>query len=82
MGMKFSDKIMLPCFQESEIPLGLNCKNLILRIYGLQVQGIPSRRLLYKEVVEALSNYKKSNFWWFGNPACGDLTGSNQIEKD
>ena len=30
---------------------------------GLQVHAIRSRRLVYKEVVEALSNYKKSNFW-------------------
>ena len=29
---------------------------------GLQVHGIRSCRLVYKEVVEALSNYKKSNF--------------------
>ena len=36
---------------------------------------------MYKEVVEALSDYEKSNFWWFRNPACGDSTGSNQIEK-
>ena len=49
---------------------------------GLQVHAIRSRRLVYKEVVEALSNYKKSNFWWFGNPACGYSTGSSQIEKD
>ena len=48
---------------------------------GLQVHGIRSRRLVYKEVVEALSNYKKSNFWWFGNLAFGDSTGSNLIEK-
>ena len=25
---------------------------------------------------------KKSYFWWYGNPACGDFTGSNQIKKD
>ena len=29
----------------------------------LQVHGIGSCRLVYKGVVEALSNYKKSNFW-------------------
>ena len=23
------------------------------------------------------SNYQKSYFWWFGNPACGDSTRSN-----
>ena len=34
------------------------------------------------EVVEALSNYKKSYFGWYGNSACGDLPGSNWIKKD
>ena len=29
----------------------------------LQVHGIRSRRLVYKEVVEALSKHKKCNFW-------------------
>ena len=29
---------------------------------GLQVHGIRSRRMMYKEVVEALSNCNKSNF--------------------
>ena len=43
--------------------------------------GICGRMLVYKEVVEALSNYKKYYFWWYGNLACGDATGSNQIEK-
>ena len=43
--------------------------------------GILSHRLLYKEVVEVRSNNKKSYFWWFGDPACGNLTGSNQTEK-
>ena len=33
-------------------------------------------------MVEALSNYKKSNFWWYGNLACGDVTGNNLIDKD
>ena len=27
-------------------------------------------------------SYKKSYFWWYGNPTCGDSTGSNQIAKD
>ena len=49
---------------------------------GLQVHGIRSCWLVYKEVVEVRSNYEKSYFWWFGNPACGDSAGSNQIEKD
>ena len=48
---------------------------------GLQVHGNCSSRLIYKEVVEALSNYEKSNFWLFRNPAGGDSTGSNRIEK-
>ena len=30
---------------------------------GLQVHGIGSRRLMYKEVVEVGSNYKNSYFW-------------------
>ena len=30
---------------------------------GMQVHGIRGRRLVYKEVVEALSNCKKSYFW-------------------
>ena len=33
-------------------------------------------------MVEALSKYKKSYFWWYGYLVCGDSTGSNQIEKD
>ena len=51
-----------------------------------QVHGIGSRKLVYKEVVEVRSNYKsnsrKSYFWWFGNPTCGDSSGSNSTEKD
>ena len=31
---------------------------------GLQVHGIRSCRLVYKEVVEVRSNYNKSYFWW------------------
>ena len=49
---------------------------------GLQVHEIRGCRLMYKEVVEALSKYKKSNFWCFRNSACGDLTGSYRIEND
>ena len=37
---------------------------------------------VYKEVVEARSNYKKSYFWLFGNPTCGDSTGGDRTEKD
>ena len=48
----------------------------------MQVHGIHGCRLVHKEVVEALSNYKKSYFWWYVNPACGDSTGSKWIEKD
>ena len=48
----------------------------------LQVHEIRSYRLLYKEVFEVLSNFKKSYFWWFGDPTCGDSTGGNRIEKD
>ena len=58
------------------------CYKLGVGVGGLQVHGIRSYRLMYKEVVESLSNYQKSNFWPFRNPACGDLTGSNLIEKD
>ena len=49
---------------------------------GMKVYGIGSRRLVYKEVVEVQSNYKKSYFWWFENPSCDDSAGRNQIEKD
>ena len=38
--------------------------------------------MVYREVAEARSNYKKPYLWWFRNPACGDSTGSNRIEKD
>ena len=47
-----------------------------------QVHGIGSRKLVYKEVVEVRSNYKKSYFLGFGNPTCGDSSGSNSTEKD
>ena len=49
---------------------------------GLQVHGIDSRKVVYKEVVEVQSNYKKPYFWWFGNPFYGDSAGSNRIRKD
>ena len=48
----------------------------------LQVHEIGSRRFLYKKVVEVQSNYKKSYFWWFGNLACGELTGSSRTGKN
>ena len=41
-----------------------------------------SCRLVRNKVVKVGWNYKKSYFWWPGNPACGDLTGSNRIGKD
>ena len=46
------------------------------------LHGIGSCRLVYNKMIELQLNYKKSYFWWFGNPACGDSTGSNRIEKD
>ena len=49
---------------------------------GVQVYGICSRRLVYSEIVETKSNYKKSYLWWFSILACGDSTGSDRIEKD
>ena len=39
-------------------------------------------KLVYKEVVEALSDYKRFNLWWFGDLACGDPTGSNWIKNN
>ena len=35
-------------------------------VSGLQVYGISSCKLLYKEMVEVRLNYKKSSFWYFG----------------
>ena len=32
-------------------------------------------------MVESLSNYKKSYFWYYWNSACGDLTGSTGLKK-
>ena len=37
----------------------------MLGVGGLQVHGICSWRLVYKEVVEVWSSYKKSYFWWW-----------------
>ena len=51
---------------------------LMLIVGGLQVYGT----CCCSEVVEARSNDKKSYLWWFRNPACGDSTESNRIEKD
>ena len=49
---------------------------------GLEEHGIFNRRLVYNEIVEGRSDYKKSYLWWFENIACGDSTGNSQIEKD
>ena len=46
---------------------------------GLQVLGNGSCRLMYKEVIEVQSNYKKSYFSWFRNPA--NTTESNTINQ-
>ena len=46
------------------------------------MHGIRSHKPFYKHVVEVRSNCKKSYFWWLGNPACGESTGSSRIEKD
>ena len=58
-----------------------NWESRMLGVNRLQVHRICNRRLLYKKVIEARSNYKKSYFWWFGNPACGESTGSNKMKK-
>ena len=48
----------------------------------LQVHGTCSCRLVYNEVVEVRSNYKKSYLWWFRNSTCGYSTRSKRIEKE
>ena len=52
---------------------------------GLPVHGIYSHRLVHKEVSKEVgsnyTNYKKSYFWWPGNPGCSESTGSNRIGK-
>ena len=40
------------------------------------------RRLVNKEVADVGSNYKKSYFWWPGNPACVNSTGNNRTGKN
>ena len=55
----------------------------VLSVWGvgeMQVYGICSRRLVYSEVVQTRSNYKKSYLWRFRNPACDGLIGSDRIE--
>ena len=46
--------------------------------FSVQCRG---PKLVYKEGVEALSNYKKQ-YWWFGDPACCDPSFSSRNEKD
>ena len=48
---------------------------------GMQVHGIRGRRLVQKEVVETISNYNKSYFWWYWNLTCGHSTGSTRLKK-
>ena len=48
---------------------------------GMLVLGIRGWRLVCKEVVEAVLNYKKSCFWSYGNPACGDSNGTTGLKK-
>ena len=48
---------------------------------GLQVHGIFNCKLVYREVVEALSNYKKSYLWLFRIIACDDPTGVTRLKK-
>ena len=50
-------------------------------VSGMLVSGICGWRLVYKKVVEALSSYKESYFWWYGNLACDDSTGSTRLKK-
>ena len=47
----------------------------------LQVYGIRSCRMMYKEVVKALSNYEKSNFWWFRILLVGIQLGVTGLKK-
>ena len=46
------------------------------------MHGICNRRLVHKEVVEAISDYKKSYLWRCRNIAYRDSTGSSRIEKN
>ena len=43
---------------------------------------IRSYRLVYEEVAKLIISGKAHYFWSFGNPAFGDLTGSNWTQKD
>ena len=39
-------------------------------------------RNFLRDASNARLNFRKSCLWWFRNHACGDLTGTNGIEKD
>ena len=47
----------------------------------MQVHGICVAVLVYRVVVEARSNYKKSYLWWFRNLARSDSTRCNRIDR-
>ena len=53
-----------------------------VNVDNMQVHGVCGCRMVYREIVEGRSDYKKSYLWRFRNPACGDSTGSKLIEKD
>ena len=38
--------------------------------------------IVNRDVCNARLNFRKSYLWWFTNLACGDLIGTNGIEKD
>ena len=46
------------------------------------MHGLSNHRFVHKKVVEDSSSYKRSYLWCFRNPACGDLTESNETEKE
>ena len=48
----------------------------------LQVHGLCNDRFVHKKVVEDSWSYKRSYWLCFRNPACGDLTKSNETEKE
>ena len=61
----------------------LRLKVLLMWSVGeLQVYEIFSHRLMYSEVNEARSNYKKTYFWSFRNFTCDDSTGTEPIKKN
>ena len=44
--------------------------------------SVNTNEMLWKKSFKVYPCLKKSYFRWFGNPACGDSTGSNQIENN